>query len=139
MQTRSIGKLAALLVVLLAACAAPPSALGGRTATVSLDGKDAGGSQAVQCSQTGWTWVIETPVPGNGFRAVVDTGDTVRARSVDFRDFGGFSGSYWADNIGQARVSSAGGKYTISGTAHGSFTAKPDDAVTTTFSIRANC
>jgi lipoprotein LpqH len=63
----------------------------------------------------------------------------VTAQSVDFRDFGGFTGSYWNGNIGEAKVTATGGKYTIDGSADGSFTDNPSNAVTTTFRIEANC
>ena len=64
----------------------------------------------------------------------------VTARSVDFRDFSGFTGSYWVDNIGKAEVSgSADGKYTITGSANGAFTDNPSNAVTATFRIEADC
>ena len=140
METRHIAVAAAVLVAGLAGCTSQPPALGGTTAKVTIDGKDTGGAHAVRCSQTGWSWIIETPGKDKGFTAVVDTGDTVTARSVDFRDFSGFTGSYWVDNIGKAEVSgSADGKYTITGSANGAFTDNPSNAVTATFRIEADC
>ena len=44
----------------------------------------------------GWAWTIETPDKTKGFTAVIDTGDTITAKSVDFHDFAGFTGTYWA-------------------------------------------
>jgi lipoprotein LpqH len=139
METRHIAVAAAVLVAGLAGCASPPSALGGTTAKVTIDGKDTGNPHAVRCSQTGWAWTIETPDKKKGFTAVIDTGDTVTAKSVDFRDFGGFTGSYWADKIGKAEVTGVGGKYTITGSADGNFTDNPSGAVTATFRIEASC
>jgi lipoprotein LpqH len=139
MENRLIAVAAAVLVVGAAGCASPAPALGGTTAKVTIDGKDAGGTQAVRCSQTGWQWIIETPDKAKGFTVVLDTGDAISARSVDFRDFGGFTGSFWADNIGEAEVSGAGGEYTITGSADGSFTDNPSNAVTATFRIEAFC
>ncbi len=139
METRHIAVAAAVLVAGLAGCSSPPAALGGTTAKVTIDGKDTGNPHAVRCSQTGWAWTIETPDKTKGFTAVLGTGDTVSAKSVDFHDFGGFTGSYWADKIGTAEVSGVGGKYTITGSADGSYTDNPSNKVTTTFRIEASC
>jgi lipoprotein LpqH len=139
METRHIAVAAAVLVAGLAGCASQPPALGGTTAKVSIDGKDTGNPHAVRCSQTGWAWTIETPDGEKGFTAVIDTGDTVSVKSVDFHDFGGFTGSFWADNIGEAEVSGVGGKYTITGSADGNFADNPSNAVTATFRIEASC
>jgi lipoprotein LpqH len=82
--------------------------------------------------------MIETPDKAKGFTAVIDTGDKVTAKSVDFRDFGGFSGLYWGD-IGKAEVTGVGGKYTITGSAQGNYTDNPSKEVTATFRIEAHC
>jgi lipoprotein LpqH len=139
MEIRYIAVAAAVLAGGLAGCASQPPALGGTTAKVTIDGKDTGNPHAVHCSQTGWAWTIETPDKTKGFTAVIDTGGTLAAKSVDFRDFGGFTGSYWGDKIGKAEVSGVGGKYTITGSADGNFTDNPSKAVTTTFRIEASC
>ena len=139
MEIRHIAVAAAVLVAGLAGCSSQPPALGSETAKVTIDGKDTGNPHAVRCSQTGWAWTIETPDKTKGFTAVLDTGDTVSAKSVDFHDIGGFTGSYWADKIGKAEVSGVGGKYTITGSADGSYTDNPSNAVTTTFRIEASC
>ena len=137
MQTRHIA-VAAVLVVGLAGCGGQPPALGGTTANVSIDGRDTGNPHEVTCSQTGWAWTIKTPDKAKGFTAVIETGDSVTAKSVDFRNFGGFSGLYWGD-IGKAEVTGVGGKYTISGSAQGNFTDNPSKEVAATFRIEAHC
>ncbi|MFL6084566.1 MAG: lipoprotein LpqH [Mycobacterium sp.] len=139
METRHIAVAAAVLVVGLGGCGGQPPALGGTTAKVTIDGKDTGNPHAVRCSQTGWAWTIETPDKGKSLTAVLDTGDTVNVKSVDFRDFAGFTGSFWADKIGTAEVTAVGGKYTITGSADGNFTDNPSNAVTATFRIEASC
>ena len=139
MEIRHIAVAAAVLVAGLAGCSSQPPALGSETAKVTIDGKDTGNPHAVKCTLTGWAWTIETPDKTKGFTAVIDTGDTITAKSVDFHDIGGFTGSYWADKIGKAEVSGVGGKYTITGSADGSFTDNPSNAVTTTFRIEASC
>jgi ipoprotein LpqH len=139
MENRFIAVAAGVLVVGVAGCGTQPAALGSTTAKVTINGQSTGGPHAVRCSQTGWSWIIETPGDAKGFEAVIDTGDTVTAQSVDFRDFGGFTGSYWRDNIGEAEASGTGGKYTIDGSADGSFTDNPSNEVTATFRIEADC
>jgi hypothetical protein len=139
METRHIAVAAAVLTAGLAGCGGQPSALGSTTAKVTIDGKDTGNPHAVRCSQTGWAWTIETPDKAKSFTAVLDTGAEVSVKAVDFHDFGGFTGSYWADRIGEAEVSGEGGKYTITGSADGSFTDNPSNAVTATFRIEADC
>jgi lipoprotein LpqH len=139
MDNRLVAVIAAVVLAGVAGCSSPPSALGGTTAKVTINGQSTGGPHAVRCSQTGWMWIIETPDDTKGFKAVVDTGDTVTAQSVDFRDFAGFTGSFWNGNIGDAEVTAAGGQYTINGSADGSFTDNPSNAVTATFRIEADC
>jgi ipoprotein LpqH len=134
-----LAAVAAAVVIGVAGCASQPAALGGTTAKVTINGQSTGGPHPVRCSQTGWAWIIETPDEAKGFKASLDTGDTVTVQAIDFRDIGGFSGSYWRDNIGEAEVESAGGKYTISGSADGSFTDNPSNEVTATFRIEADC
>jgi hypothetical protein len=140
MDNRLVAAAAAVLVVGAAAgCSSPPAALGGTTAKVTINGESTGGSHPVICTQTGWLWHIETPDEAKGFVAALDTGGEVSVQSVDFRDFGGFTGTYWKDNLGEAEVTGTGGKFTITGSADGSFTDNPSNAVTTTFRIEASC
>jgi ipoprotein LpqH len=122
----------------LAGCGGQPPALGGTTANVSIDGRDTGNPHAVNCSQTGWVWTIGTLDKAKGFTAVLGTGGDVTVKSVDFRDFAGFSGISWGD-IGKAEVTGVGGKYTITGSAAGNFTDSPGKEVTATFRIEAHC
>lgn len=126
-------------VLVVAGCSTPEPALGGTTASVSIDGNDAGGDVAVRCHQSGWAWYIETPDKQNGFTAVLETGGAVAAKSVDFRNVGGFTGSFWVGNVGEAEVSSANGDFTITGTADGTFDDKPRDEVSAQFRIQARC
>jgi lipoprotein LpqH len=138
MQTRHIAVTATVLALGLAGCGGQPPALGSTTAKVTIDGKDTGNPHAVTCSQTGWVWTIETPDKAKGFTAVLGTGGDVTVKSVDFRDFAGFSGTSWSD-IGKAEVTGVGGKYTITGSADGNFTDNPGKGVSATFRIEADC
>lgn len=141
METRHFMAVAVGSVAILGAagCSTPEPALGGTTATVTIDGNDTGGAHPVRCHQSGWSWYIETPEEQNGFTAVLETDGPASPRTVDFRDFGGFTGTYWADNIGEAEVTGANGKYTITGTADGNFTDDPGDAAVAQFRIETDC
>jgi len=123
----------------LTGCSTPEPALGGTTATVTIDGNDAGGVHAVRCRQTGTSWYIETPEKDRGFTAVLASEESMTAKSVEFRDLGGFTGNFWADNIGEAQVTGSNGKYTITGVADGNFADKPLDAATAKFRIQTSC
>src|SRR3954451_21040095 len=103
METRHIAVAAAVLVVGLGGCGGQPPALGGTTAKVTIDGKDTGNPHAVTCSQTGGAWTIETPDKAKGFTGVIATGAWIAAKSVDFHDFAGFTGTYWGE-VGKAEV-----------------------------------
>jgi len=130
---------AAALLALGTACAAQPAALGGTTAKVTIDGESTGGPLPVRCAQSGWLWTIKSLDEKQGFTVDLDTGDDVVVQAITFQGVGGFTGSVWRDNIGEAEVESAGGTFTITGSADGSFTDNPSNAVSTTFRIEANC
>jgi lipoprotein LpqH len=139
MDTRLVAAAAVMVVAGVAGCSPPPSALGGTTAKVTINGQSAGDATPIVCTQTGWLWHIQTPDQSKGFVAALDTGDKVSVQSVDFRDFGGFTGTFWSGNVGEAEVTGDGGTFTITGSADGNFTDNPSNAVTATFRIEANC
>ncbi|MCV7369630.1 hypothetical protein CRI77_23200 [Mycolicibacterium duvalii] len=139
MRTRRLLVVAAGMTLCVAACSTPEPALGGTTATVTIDGEQVNGTQPVRCQQSGWSWYVETPGEDPGFTAVLETGGAVTAKSVQFRDFGGFSGAFWVDNIGEAEATGENGRYTITGTADGNFTDRPSEAVSARFRIETDC
>src|SRR5690554_5320776 len=106
MDNRLVAAAAMTAVACAAGCSSPPAALGGTTAKVTINGESTGGPHPVQCSQSGWAWMIETPDEneGKGFTVALDTGDEVTVQSVDFRDFSGFTGTFLRGNIGEAEV-----------------------------------
>lgn len=139
MDNRLIAVAALVLVAGTAGCSSKEPALGGTTAKVTINGKSTGGAHDVICTQTGWMWNIETPDQSKGFKATLDTGDKVVVQTIKFNGIGGFTGNFWRDNIGDAQVSGTGGKFTITGSADGSFAENPSNAVTATFRIEAHC
>jgi hypothetical protein len=140
MDNRLVATVAVALAAAAAGCSAPPSALGGTTAKVTIDGKSTGDAHAVVCSQTGWMWNIKTPGDPTTLTAFLNSeGGDVTVQSVDFRDFAGFTGVFWDGRIGKADVTGEGGKFTIEGSADGSFKDNPSNAVTASFRIEASC
>ena len=139
MDNRLVATVAVALAAAAAGCSTPPAALGGTTAKVTIDGKSTGDAHNVVCSQTGWMWNIKTPGEPTTLTAFLNTNGEVSVQSVDFRDFGGFTGTFWQGRIGEAEVTGSGGKFTIDGSADGSFKDNPSNAVTATFHIEANC
>ncbi|BBX02469.1 hypothetical protein BST36_10170 [Mycolicibacterium moriokaense] len=139
MDNRLVAAGAIALAAAAAGCSTPPPALGGTTAKVTIDGKSTGDAHAVVCSQTGWMWNIKTPGEPTSLTAFLNTDGEVSVQSVDFRDFAGFTGTFWKGRIGEAEVTGDGGKFTITGSADGSFTDNPSKEVTATFRIEASC
>jgi ipoprotein LpqH len=139
MNNRLVATVAVALAAAAAGCSTPEAALGGTTAKVTINGKSTGGAHAVTCTQTGWMWNIKTPGEPKGFTAFLNTQDEVTVQSVDFRDFAGFTGTFWQGRLGEAEVTGNGGEFTITGSADGSYTDNPSNAVTATFRIEANC
>lgn len=131
---------AAAATLILAGCGSQAAAIGTHTAQVTINGKDAGNALQVNCSQVGWNWVIESPGEKSGFTAAVETGGTPAAHSVQIRDLGGFTGSYWEGTVGKGELSITGdGVFTISGTAEGSYADDPTGEATATFEIQTSC
>jgi ipoprotein LpqH len=120
----------------IVACSSPQE-LTSPDARVVINGQ--GDNYQVTCSQSGRQWTIETLEEDPGFRATIDTGEGVTAEAVDIRNIGGFTGTFWEGNIGQAEAKVGQGKFTINGEGEGSFADKPNRKVSATFDITANC
>ena len=118
----------------------PAGSLPPNTAHVTVNGKDAGTSHDLVCGQQDWLHTIETPNKASGFTATIELGpQKPAAKSVEIRNLGGFTGSFWAGNVGKGEASMLGNTYRISGTAEGNATDQPSKEVTATFEIKANC
>src|SRR6201999_1497476 len=89
------------------------------TAEISVNGKPAGTTREVRCSQDGWSHTIATGNKDAGMQMVVGTGDAVTPRSVVLTNVGGFSGSFVQNQIGKAEASVIGTTFKVSGTANG--------------------
>jgi len=109
------------------------------TAHVTIGGQDAGTTHNVWCTQVGWSNTFEIGDKNSGTTAVVDTGDQVKATSVEIRNIGGFTGSFSAGTYGNAQAGVAGQTFTITGTAVGYMADKPTNRVPQQFTIKVNC
>jgi ipoprotein LpqH len=120
----------------------PPGALPVDTAHITVNGQSAGTMRSVTCSQVDQYMNIDTGDNKTGVSAVVQSvqgGFKLAAKSVQIRNLGGFSGNYVDGIVGNADATVAGNSYTISGTADGFNTDKPDTRTTATFQIKASC
>jgi ipoprotein LpqH len=117
----------------------PPGSLPPATAQVTVNGQSAGTTHRVECSQDGWTHTIKTGDEKSGVRVVVDTGDSVTAKSVVITNVGDFTGSVWEDKIGNASAAMIGNTFRVNGTAEGANNANSNQPATANFEIKANC
>lgn len=137
---RRLPAAAALLVAVgVAGCSSPADALSSHDAKVIINGKSTNALQPVTCYQTGEAWTIETLDKEPGFTATIQLGDNVRAQTVDIRNLGNFTGTYWDGNLGKAQAKVSQGKFTVSGEAQGAFADKPNQSTTATFDITTEC
>jgi ipoprotein LpqH len=116
-----------------------PGTLVAGTAQVTVNGQDAGTTEAVQCTATGALTTITTGDQTAGVTAMVSNKDQLIAESVAIRDLGGFTGSYNAGFGGTAEVTMTGRTYDISGTADGFDTDSPSFRKSGTFAIKVSC
>lgn len=120
-------------------CSAPPPALGAHTAEVSINGRDTGSTHPVSCSQFGWDWKVETLQETPGFVATFETGDDPQPKSVQIRDLGGFTGTYWKYTTGDANFRVDDGGFVLTGTAVGFTAERPTKTASATFAIATAC
>lgn len=133
------GALAMAAVLATAACANGASALGTRTARITIDGKDVGAPFPISCRQQQWVWQIETVGQSPGFTAQIRTGEAVVPLLVRITDMGGFTGVFAADNLGAADATFDNGIIRTTGTAEGFDEEPPFGRVTARFAIAADC
>jgi ipoprotein LpqH len=147
MDNRLISAAAAVLIVGgLAGCSStaptPPPPQGTvpeGTAQVTINDTDLGRTETVTCATAGALTTITTGDAAAGTTSVIDNANALTAKSVSIHNLGGFTGSYWQNLDGQARLHMTGRTYVIAGTAAGFNTEKPSARSTGTFTIRVSC
>jgi ipoprotein LpqH len=137
----------ALVICGFAACtsAKPPAAQqpGAEppgTATMGIDGRDAGVTHQVSCVPSGTLTKIVIGNDQSGATALVSDQEALAVKSVDLRNLTGFSGSFNAGlDGGDAAVTMVSRTYRMSGTAYGFTSADPSHSTSRSFSIAVGC
>lgn len=130
---------AALAVAGLGACSPKAQTQLSSTASVTVNGNDAK-INVVKCSQLEWYRTIDIGGDFAGAKVVIDQRvEPLTAQSVRIQNLGGFTGMYSKDDGGNADMSLSGEKFTITGTANGFKTDKPNEPASASFKIIANC
>src|SRR3977135_3847254 len=116
-----------------------PGTLVAGTAQVTVNGKNTGTTEAVQCTPAGSLTTITTGDHASGVTALVSNKDGLPPAAVDINNVGGFTGSYNAGLGGTAKVTMTGRTYDITGTADGFNTDNPSFRTAGTFAIKVSC
>jgi ipoprotein LpqH len=116
-----------------------PGELVAGTAKVSVNGQDAGTTEAVQCTPAGTLTTIATGDQTSGITALVSNKDALTAEAVGINNVGGFTGSFNAGLGGTAKVTMTGRTYDITGTADGFDTANPSFRTSGAFALKVSC
>jgi hypothetical protein len=141
---------AAVAVTGLAACSSAPQPNHPSQASVTVNGNTVARNQRVTCSQqldnlpgtklqSYWMINIGDQDVSGVNASINDSGERLTANSVRILNLGGFTGMYSQDDGGNADVKFASETFTITGTANGFNTYKPDEPATATFKIVATC
>ncbi|OCB10374.1 lipoprotein LpqH [Mycobacterium intracellulare] len=139
MRNRTVAAGAVLTAALLGACTSHPPTHISSTASVTVNGHDRT-FHIVKCGQVQWTRMIDIGSEFSGAKVVVDeNAQPATTQSVRIRNVGGFSGMYSQGGDGNADMSMTGDKFTVSGTANGYQTDKPNEPATATFKIIVTC
>ncbi|MBS4728620.1 lipoprotein LpqH [Mycobacterium sp. SM1] len=116
-----------------------PGTLPPGTAALTMNDKDLGLTDSVQCTPDEWLTTIRTSHEASGVTVMVSNAQQLTAEFVRIRNVNGFTGSYDRDLQGKAAVTMTGATYTITGAAMGFNNAKPSELTTETFTIRVSC
>ncbi|MGV0793479.1 lipoprotein LpqH [Mycolicibacterium sp. XJ1819] len=117
----------------------PPGILSAGTAEISIDGANVETTHDVHCT-TGETVVtVNTGNDDSGTTSAIDTADGLVVQFAQFRNVGGFTGSYWADLDPEAEAQISGHTFTLSGTANGFHEDNPSARISQPFSIKVAC
>jgi ipoprotein LpqH len=143
MHRRYIAPTLLLLIGIAGCSSAPPAlklpngALPGGSAQITVNGNATGTLQAVACQSIGKGLTeISIGTTSMGTTMLVDSGTP---KGVTFNDVEGFTGSYWQDLQGSARLGMVDQTYTLTGTAAGFNTEHPYTRTMNDFSVKVAC
>lgn len=127
----------ALAMFALGACSSGSQAAS--SASVNVDGTNTT-IRVVKCSQLDWYKTIDIGGELAGATITIDArGQQATATAVRIRNIGGFTGRYSLGGNGDANMSFSGDRYTITGTANGYKTDRPNEPASATFKITTTC
>ena len=115
-----------------------PGTLPAGTARVTIDGRDAGTTAAVQCADVRWTTTIKTGDDAAGTTAMLSEKGKTTVEFVRIRNLNGFSGDYNLNLDGSAAVAVTDATYDITGTVRG-FGPTSIAPTTKPFTIKVAC
>jgi Mycobacterium 19 kDa lipoprotein antigen len=130
--------LAVLVIASVAGCAESQT-VSRKAAHLTIDGATHTTPPAA-CSQDQGYRTVDIPDRDGKVEAVVLlSGDRVIPQWVKIRNIDGFTGSFWEGGVGNAHADVTRSAFTITGSAYGINTSNPNKAVTTDFTITAEC
>jgi len=115
----------------------PNGALPGGTAQVTVNGNDTGPIYDVECESIG-KGLTRINI-GSGGTATTLLVDARTPKGVVFNDVKGFTGSYWQDLQGSARIAMVDQTYTLTGTAAGFNAEQPYARTMNDFTVKVAC
>ncbi|WP_454560965.1 lipoprotein LpqH [Mycobacterium haemophilum] len=138
MQNRLVRATGVAVVIGVSACAQIET-IPRRAAHLTIDG-NTHSTRSAACSQDQSYRTINIRESGGQVEAVVlFSGGRAIAQWVMIRNVDGFTGSFWAGGVGDARAEVANNTYTITGSASGISSSDPNKVVTAEFKITAEC
>ncbi len=108
-------------------------------AKLTIDGKNAGRPEGVQCVSAKGTTAITIGAEPSVAAATISSVGALELEWARFRDANGFTGSYNQGLGGQARVTLIGSMYQIWGTASGFNASNPSKPTTAEFAMEVSC
>jgi hypothetical protein len=128
-----------MIVVAGVAGCADTQTVSRKPAHLTIDGATRTTSPAACSQDQGYRTIDISDRDGKVEAVVLLSGDKVIPQWVKIRNVDGFTGSFWAGGVGNARADVTRSAFTITGSAYGINTGNPNKAVNTDFKITAEC
>jgi ipoprotein LpqH len=116
----------------------PNGALPSGTAQVTVNGNETGRIHEVDCQTIG-KGLTRIEIGSAGTRTTLLVGEARAPKAVAFNDVEGFTGSYWQDLQGSARLAIVDQTYTLTGTAAGFNAEQPYTRTMNDFTVKVAC
>jgi len=117
----------------------PTGALAGGTAQVTVNGSNTGRIHDVACESIGKGLTRITIGSARTSTTLLLGADAQTPKAVTFNDVEGFTGSYWQDLQGSARLAMVDQTYTLTGTAVGLSAEQPHSRTMKDFTVKVAC